>query len=148
VVAAVDRATLIDMNKKFKIIASLIFAVAIVGYITAQQTMNKDAVISVKDAHAQLMNDTSIVLLDVRTFEEHYSERIGNTPLIPVQELEQRVHELDSLKNQTIIVYCRSGHRSGVATTLLRKKGFKAMSMQGGINQWKLEQFETITGTN
>ncbi len=136
------------MTKKYKNIAPLVLIVAVVGYITAQQTMNSHAVISVKDAHAQLKTDTTIVLLDVRTFEEHKTERIGNTLLIPVQELEQRVHELDSLENRTIIVYCRSGHRSGVATTLLRKKGFKAISMQGGINQWKLEHFETIIGRN
>jgi rhodanese-related sulfurtransferase len=148
VVAAADRAESIDMTKKYKNIAFLVLIVAIAGYITAQQTMNSDAVISAKDAYAQLKTDTTIVLLDVRTLEEHRNERIGNTPLIPVLELEQRIHELDSLKDRTIIVYCRSGHRSGVATTVLRKKGFKAISMQGGINQWKSEQFETITGTN
>ena len=96
--------------------------------------------------HTQLKTDTTIVLLDVRTTEEHISERIGNTPLIPVRELEQRIHELDSYKDQTIIVYCRSGNRSGTATTILRKHGFKAINMQGGIIKWKSEQFETTNG--
>ncbi len=134
------------MNKKYKNIAFIIFVVAVVGYITAQQTMNNDAVISAKDAHTQLKTDTTIVLLDVRTPEEHIGERIGNTPLIPVQELEHRIHELDAYKDRTIIVYCRSGNRSGAATTILRKHGFKAINMQGGIIKWKSEQFETTNG--
>jgi len=136
------------MSKKYKNISLIVFVVAVVGYITAQQTMNSDAVISVKDAHAQLKIDTTIVLLDVRTSEEHFSERISNNLLISVQELEQRIHELDSLKTRTIIVYCRSGNRSGSATTILRKHGFNALNMQGGIIRWKSERFKTITGNN
>jgi len=124
----------------------MLLVIGVVGCMTAQQTMNTDSVISVRDARALLMKDTAIVLLDVRTLEEHATERIGNTPVIPVQELEQRVHELDLLKDRTIIVYCQTGYRSGMATELLRKKGFKALSMQGGLNQWKLEHYETMSG--
>lgn len=145
-VVVVDRATSIDMNKEIRNSLFIIFVVTIVGCITTQQTINTDAVISVKDTHTLLVKDPTIVLLDVRTMEEHRNERIGNAMVIPVQDLEQRVHELDFLRDRTIIVYCRSGHRSGVATTLLRQKGFKAFSMQGGINEWKSEKFETTNG--
>ena len=145
-VAVEVRAISIKMNTRITNTALLLFLIGFVGCLTAQQTTNDSAVISVRDAHALLMKDTTVVLLDVRTLEERTDERIGNTPWIPVQELEQRVHELDSLKDRTIIVYCRSGHRSDMATTLLRKKRFKALSMQGGINQWKSEHFETTNG--
>jgi rhodanese-related sulfurtransferase len=134
------------MNKKQKNTAIVVFIVTVVGYIMAQQMMNDNIALSANDAHAQLQNDTSTVLLDVRTLEEHIGERIGNTPLIPVHELEQRIHELDKFKDRTIIVYCRSGNRSGSATTILRKHGFNALNMQGGIIRWKSEQFKTITG--
>jgi rhodanese-related sulfurtransferase len=145
-IAVAVRVILIKMNTRITTIALLLFVIGFVGCLTAQQTTNDSAVISVQDAHERLMKDTTIVLLDVRTLEERTDERIGNTPWIPVQELEQRVHELDSLKDRTIIVYCRSGHRSDIATTLLRKKGFNALSMQGGLNQWKSEHFETTNG--
>ena len=145
-VAVVARVILIKMNTRITNTVLLLFVLGFVGCLTAQQTSNDSAVISVQDAHERLMKDTTIVLLDVRTLEERTDERIGNTPWIPVQELEQRVHELDSLKDRTIIVYCRSGHRSDMATTLLRKKGFKALSMQGGLNQWKSEHYETTNG--
>ncbi len=144
--AAAVRAILIKMNTRIASAALLLFLIGFVGCLTAQQTTNDSAVISAQDAHARLMKETTIVLLDVRTLEERTDERLGNSRWIPVQELEQRVHELDSLKDRTIIVYCRSGHRSDMATTLLRKKGFKALSMQGGINQWKSEHFETTNG--
>ena len=142
-IAAAARVILIRMHTRITNIVLLLLLIGFVGCLTAQQTTNDSAVISVQDAHARLMKDTTIVLLDVRTLEERTDERIGNTPWIPVQELEQRVHELDSLKDRTIIVYCRSGHRSDMATTLLRKNGFKALSMQGGLNDWKSEHFET-----
>ncbi|HAP36382.1 MAG TPA: rhodanese-like domain-containing protein [Bacteroidetes bacterium] len=134
------------MNKKQKNIAVIVFVVTVVGYIMAQQMMNSNIAISAKDAYSQLQNDTSIVLLDVRTLEEHIGERIGNTPLIPVHELEQRIHELDVYKDRTIIVYCRSGNRSGSATKLLREKGFHALNMLGGIRQWKTEKFPIVSG--
>ncbi|MFA6541568.1 MAG: rhodanese-like domain-containing protein [Bacteroidota bacterium] len=121
-------------------------AVAAIGYIAAQQTVQSPAAISVQETLEALQKDSSIVLLDVRTPQEHLGERIKNSPLIPVQELENRTDELLRYKNQKIIVYCRSGHRSGIATEILTKRGFHAVSMEGGILRWKSEQYPTITG--
>jgi adenylyltransferase/sulfurtransferase len=134
------------MNKKIKYGAVIVIAAIIALFIGAQQTVNSDTAIPAKEARIQLAKDSTIVLLDVRTPNEHLTERIADTPLIPLQELEQRIHELDSYKDQTIIVYCRSGNRSGSAVRILRERGFKALNMLGGINQWKAEQFPTITG--
>ena len=123
------------------IIAAVIVAAA--GYMIAQQMQS--ATISSQEAYKAL-NDTSFVLLDVRTMPEHLSERIKETPLIPVQELDQRLHELDQYKGKKIIVYCRTGNRSGYATTLLRENGFDALNMTGGIVRWKMEKLPTISG--
>ncbi len=126
---------------QFIIIAAVIMAAA--GYMIAQQMQS--ATISSQEAYKAL-NDTSFVLLDVRTMPEHLSERIKETPLIPVQELDQRLHELDQYKGKKIIVYCRTGNRSGYATTLLRENGFDALNMTGGIVRWKMEKLPTISG--
>ncbi|MFA6455915.1 MAG: rhodanese-like domain-containing protein [Bacteroidota bacterium] len=134
------------MKKQYKQLAAFLGVIALVAYGIAQQSATGSAVISATEAYAQLQKDTTIVLLDVRTPEEHYNQRISNTPLIPVQELEQRIHELDAFKDRTIIVYCRSGNRSGVATKLLRERGFNAKNMLGGILKWKAEQLPTING--
>lgn len=131
------------MNKKMKftIIAAVVVAAA--GFMIAQQMQS--ATITSREVHA-ILNDTSIVVLDVRTMPEHLNERIKETPLIPVQELEQRLDELERYKDKKIVVYCRTGNRSGYATTLLREKGFDAYNMTGGIVRWKMEKLPTISG--
>ena len=110
----------------------------------AQQTQTT-ATITAQETYKKL-NDTSVVVLDVRTEQEHAHERIAETPLVPVQELNERVNELIQYKNKMIIVYCRSGNRSGAATRILREHGFDAVNMSGGIIRWKSEQLPTISG--
>jgi rhodanese-related sulfurtransferase len=131
------------MQVKIKNIAAAAVIVAAAGYMIAQH-MNS-ATISSKETY-ELLNDTSVVLLDVRTLPEHLNERIKETPLIPVQELEQRLHELDQYKDKKIVVYCRTDNRSGYATSLLRKHGFDAYNMAGGIVRWRAEKLPTISG--
>jgi rhodanese-related sulfurtransferase len=85
--------------------------------------------------------DTNYVFLDVRTPKEYDSEtgHLKGATLIPVQELEGRLGELAADSAKTIIAYCRSGHRSGIATDMLLKHGFKAQNMVGGMLRWNAE---------
>ena len=62
---------------------------------------------------------------------------IPNTDCIPVQEIEERMDELNDYRDKNIIVYCRSGNRSGIATKILNENGFNALNMIGGMNGWK-----------
>lgn len=109
---------------------------------TAQTTTD----ITAKEARTMLQKDTSIVLLDVRSPGEHMEERIADKPLMPLQYVESRIAQLEPYKNRKIIVYCRSGNRSGLAVEILREYGFNAFNMEGGIIQWKREKFPTISG--
>jgi rhodanese-related sulfurtransferase len=80
----------------------------------------------------------SLVLLDVRSYEEFVSEE-GHLPgaiLIPIGELKSRVDEIEKYRNAEMIVICSSGIRSGRATRFLREKGFEAYNMQGGMRAW------------
>ncbi len=86
-----------------------------------------------------LLNDNAYYFLDVRTIEEHKIKSIPDTDCIPIQEIEKRIVELDKYKDKKIIVYCRSGNRSGTATKILNENGFNAYNMIGGINGWKGE---------
>ena len=86
-----------------------------------------------------LINDTNYFFLDVRTVGEHENKSIRGTKCIPLQEIEQRLDELEDKKRKKIIVYCRSGNRSKTATKILNNNGFYAYNLSGGINQWKGE---------
>ena len=70
---------------------------------------------------------------------EHYDKSIPDTDCIPVQEIEKRIGELEQYRDKKIIVYCRSGNRSGTATKILNENGFDAYNLIGGMNGWKGE---------
>ena len=86
----------------------------------------RDAVASQKD----------LQLIDVRTPAENKEARLAGSKLIPLNELPSRLGELS--KDKPLIVYCRSGNRSGQALKLLFKNGFKqAQHLEGGIIAWQ-----------
>ena len=96
-----------------------------------------DRNISVELAH-QSLGDADVLFLDVRTRQEFVNEgRIKNALLIPVNVLERRLTELDQYKEKKIIVYCRSGRRSQVATEILINNNYNAFNMDGGFLAWK-----------
>lgn len=98
-------------------------------------------VITPAETHAQLGNDSLYLFLDVRTQQE-FDGPSGHVPgsiLIPVQELEARIGELAPYRGRTIIAICRSGNRSGMATSFLREQKFEARNMTGGMNRWSAE---------
>jgi rhodanese-related sulfurtransferase len=84
-------------------------------------------------------------LLDVRTEEEWNASHIPGATLIPLDQLSNRFGELPP--DQEIVIYCRSGNRSGQALTLLTDAGILDIySMDGGINDWISAGYEVITG--
>lgn len=86
-------------------------------------------------AQAELQRDRTLRVLDVRTPQEHASHRIANATLVPVQELQRRVGELDHDANW--LVYCEHGRRSLVACELLAQAGFtKLANLRGGVAFW------------
>jgi rhodanese-related sulfurtransferase len=76
-----------------------------------------------------------LVLLDVRTNEEYAQGHLEGSILIPLDQIPARYQELDT--DREIIVYCRSGRRSGLATRKLLELGFgNVKNMRGGIIAW------------
>jgi len=98
-----------------------------------------------QEAKDLLDNDASgaFQLLDVRQSREYEAGHIPGAKLIPLGELEYRYGELD--KGRGIISYCRSGHRSMAASTLLCGLGFENVyNLDGGIRRW---DYEVVKGT-
>jgi len=101
---------------------------------------NKESYKDITDDEAkiELEIDSSIILLDVRTQEEHNESHIPNSILIPVDELEARATSELKDKYAKIIVYCRSGGRSANASNILVNLGYtNVYNLLGGINSWK-----------
>jgi rhodanese-related sulfurtransferase len=84
----------------------------------------------------QLKRAGSPLLLDVRTRSERQRNCIKGSLHIPLHELGHRRSELEKHKNREIICYCASGNRSISAAARLKKFGFTAANMTGGIAEW------------
>ena len=89
-------------------------------------------------AAVQLMNNEDVVVLDVREPSETAGGKIAKAIQIPVGAVEKRIGELEKHKNKTLLVYCKTGARSGLACRELSKKGFeKVYSLNGGMLAWQ-----------
>jgi len=73
-------------------------------------------------------------LLDVREDDEWAAGHIDGAQHIPLGELSARLGELP--KERTIVAVCRSGSRSEAAVRGLRKLGYEAENLEGGVNAW------------
>ena len=82
------------------------------------------------------MKSNSIVLLDVRTTGERQSKSIKGSIHVPLHEIRRRADEFKKYGAKEIVCYCASGSRSVSATATLKKLGYNAANMKGGIAEW------------
>lgn len=94
--------------------------------------------INVNDLNERIQSGEKINLIDVR--EQHEYDLVNlDGILIPLGQLESRLGEIDHLKDEEIIIHCRSGARSAEACKIMMKKGFKnPKNLVGGINRWSM----------
>jgi rhodanese-related sulfurtransferase len=93
--------------------------------------------ISVDELKARMDAGEKLNLVDVREDNERADFNIGGTHyrLGRIQNMD--VEELENLKDQEVIVYCRSGNRSGMACMMLDQMGFKnTVNVVGGMLDW------------
>jgi molybdopterin/thiamine biosynthesis adenylyltransferase/rhodanese-related sulfurtransferase len=94
--------------------------------------------ISAAELASCMQRGDELVLLDVREPHELEISRLPGARLIPLGELPSHLAELD--KNAKIVLFCRSGTRSGRALEMLLAAGFsRARHLAGGINGWARE---------
>ena len=88
----------------------------------------------VEELKRRLDAGDDLYVLDVREPHEYQICNIGGH-LIPLGDLPNRVHELDS--SREIVAHCRSGVRSAKAVAFLQQAGFKKVTnLAGGILAW------------
>ena len=95
--------------------------------------------ITASEAKALIDSKDDIVILDVRTKEEFDGGHIKNAVLIPDNEIKYKAETTLYDKNEMILVYCRSGRRSELASRELISKGYTNVIDFGGIIDWKYD---------
>ncbi len=100
---------------------------------------NTFTVIDAKTAYEMIQENKDIVILDVRTSEEYNTLHIPDAINLELATLESTIETVVPDKNQTVLIYCRSGNRSNQAARLLVKLGYTNIYDFGGINSWPYE---------
>jgi rhodanese-related sulfurtransferase len=118
-----------------------VLSLAVAGWFFSQES-KKDGMITPAEVQDRIAADSTIVLLDVRTVSEWESNtgHLRGAVMIPVQELAERIGELDAYKGRPMIVYCRTQNRSAHAASFLKEHGFDVTVMAGGITRWNSEE--------
>ena len=107
---------------------------------TSEDTTDKAAYhkISVEEAY-EMMASQEVVVVDVRTREEHESGHIENAVLVPNESIGSEMPEALPDKEATLLVYCRSGRRSKEAAQKLLSLGYQNVYDFGGVIDWPYE---------
>lgn len=91
------------------------------------------------------MDKSDYVILDVRTKQEYDEERIPNSVLLTLDQIDSKAEDVLPDKDIKIYVYCRSGNRSLIAAYKLIDSGYTHVYDFGGIMSYP---YEKIKGTN
>ncbi|MBP6385371.1 MAG: rhodanese-like domain-containing protein [Pseudarcicella sp.] len=97
--------------------------------------------ISVQELKQRMDANEKLYIIDVREENEYEEFNIG-ARLIPLGELSDSLDDLEELKEQEIIIHCRSGARSARAQEYLESLGFdNVRNLVGGMLAWQKEGF-------
>lgn len=94
--------------------------------------------ISVEELKNRLDNGEHLHIVDVREEEEYEEDNIGAI-FLPLSDIvNYEVDEIDELKQEEVILHCRSGQRSMQAAMILQSLGFEnVVNLIGGIMDWR-----------
>ena len=88
----------------------------------------------------------AFVLIDERTIEEFHERHIPDAIVFPVQIIETHFQSHFPNRNQTYVLYCRSGIRSYHALVILKNMGYKDVYDMGGIIHYPYETIDPKLG--
>jgi rhodanese-related sulfurtransferase len=125
------------------LLASALLAIAAIG--STWVLAGALAAVDVKKGAA--MQNSGALLLDVREADEYAQGHVPGSTLIPLGQLERRLHEISGYKSKPIALICHSGNRSGQAQKLLEKAGFSAaVNVEGGMIAWQKAGLPVVAG--
>ena len=90
---------------------------------------------SIEDAAQKLATSSELGVLDVRWQDEFVEGHLAQAQHIPLGFIPDRLHEIPA--DRPLLVYCHTGHRSSIATSLLAAQGWtNIISLRGGYEAW------------
>ena len=112
------------------------------------QSAKVKATVFAKDVDATnfkgLVDSKAGLLVDVRTPKEFTSGHIAGAINIDWKNQKEFARKIAKIsKDKTVLIYCHSGHRSGLATKFLKEQGYsKIYNLETGIMGWKAANFD------
>ncbi|ASI34347.1 MULTISPECIES: rhodanese-like domain-containing protein [unclassified Exiguobacterium] len=91
--------------------------------------------LTAKEVQEKLENGEHLNIIDVREVDEVKEGKIPGANHIPLGLVEFKMNELD--KKKEYVMVCRSGARSGRATTYLEGQGYNVINMDGGMMSYE-----------
>ncbi|MBQ4630626.1 MAG: rhodanese-like domain-containing protein [Clostridia bacterium] len=127
------------MKKVKGLIIMLLISLSLFGMTACSSENGKSSTyeqITAEQAKTIMDTEKDYIIIDARTEEEFAEGHIKNAILIPEYEIANRAEKELPDKEQLILVYCRSGRRSKIASEELVKLGYTNVKEFGGIIDW------------
>ena len=131
------------MKKVKGLIIMLLISLSLFGMTACDGENGKASTyeqITAEQAKTIMDTEKDYVIIDARTEEEFAEGHIENAILIPEYEIANRAEKELPNKEQLILVYCRSGRRSKIASEELVNLGYINVKEFGGIIDWPYEK--------
>ena len=129
------------MKKLRGLVIMLLISLSLFGLTACKGGGNNATYEQITPQEAKAIMDTEqdYSIIDARTEEEFAEGHIENAILIPEYEIAQRAEKELPDKDALILVYCRSGRRSKIASEELVNLGYTNVKEFGGIIDWPYE---------
>ncbi len=129
------------MKKLTGLVLMLLISLSLFGLVACQDGGNNASYeqITAKEAKTIMNTEQDYIIIDARTEEEFAEGHIANAILIPEYEIAKKAEKELPDKDALILVYCRSGRRSKIASEELVKLGYTNVKEFGGIIDWPYE---------
>lgn len=130
------------MKKLKGLIIMILISLSLFGMTACDSENGKSSTyeqITAEQAKTIMDTDKDYIIIDARTEEEFAEGHIENAILIPEYEIANRAENELPDKEQLILVYCRSGRRSKIASEELVNLGYTNVKEFGGIIDWPYE---------
>lgn len=132
-------------NKKVVVLILLVALFAALGFFLSERGQETISYVNVTPGEAREMIDSrSPVILDVRTPDEFENGHVPGAILVPIDELKDSTF-LKIPKDEEILIYCRSGHRSSWGAEYLARMGYASTyNLSGGIMVWEDQGYSVV----